>query len=165
MKKVKIDIPLSRFEIIIQVLAMMGILYVTFLMVFKYGDLPDNVPTQYNALGETVGWGKKSSLLILYVVAICIYAGLTVLERLPHLYNFPVSITEENIRKQYFLARSLITVLKLAVVAIFLVIMASAFHINTNDPKLLMGNIFMAFVVGTTFLPIIIYFILSIRNK
>ena len=165
MKKIKLEIPLSRFEIIVQVLALLVILYVTFFMILKYGDLPSTVPTHFNAAGEVDDWGNKSSLLILYVVILVMYIGLTVLERFPQIYNYPVPLTEDNIKKQYHLARSLITMLKLGVVCIFLMIIASANHITTNEPKILMGNYFLFFVLGITFIPIIIYFILAIRNK
>ena len=165
MKKIKLVIPLSRFEVIVQVLAMLGILYVTFLMIFRYGDLPESIPIHYNILGEADDWGNKSSLLIVYVVILVMYIGLTLLERFPQLYNYPITLTEENIKKQYHLARSLLTILKLAVVTIFLVHVVSSFQIKPDDPQLLMGSYFLVFVMGIIFIPIIIYFILSIKNK
>ena len=165
MKKAKQDIPISRNEIVVQVLAFIGILYVTFLMIFKFGSLPESIPINYNAMGEPTDWGGKSSLILIYCIDLIMYIGLTVLERFPQVYNYPVSITEENIRKQYFLARLLITTLKLSMVVIFLMIIASDFQTNTEESHLLMGEYFIFFALAITFIPIIIYFILSIRNK
>ena len=165
MEKTKLEIPTLRFEIILQVLSGLIILYISFLIVIRYGDLPDTIPTHYNALGEVDEWGRKSTILLLYGVSLVMYIGLTVLERYPQLYNYPVQITEKNIRIQYLLARILITSLKLGVTCIFMLIIGSSFRDQTENASLLLGNYFVVFVLGITFLPIIIYFVLSFKNK
>ena len=165
MVKAKIEIPRLTLEIILQALSGLVILYVSFLIVIRYGDLPDTIPTHYNAFGEVVGWGNKSTILLLYGVNLVMYIGLTILERYPQLYNYPVQITENNIRIQYLLARILITSLKLGMTCIFTLIIASAFRDQTENTTILLGNYFLIFVMGINFLPIIIYFILSFKNK
>lgn len=93
------------------------------------------------------------------------YIGLTVLERYTQLYNFPVQITKDNIKIQYRLARTLITTQKLATTIIFMLIIASAIRDQTENAIILMGNYFIFFVLGITFIPIIGYFVLSYKNK
>ena len=143
----------------------MIILYLTFLNIFKYGALPDTISTHYNIMGKVDGWGDKSSILLLYAVCLVMYIGLTILERYPQLYNYPVQITEENIIKQYVLARSLITTLKFSMVIIFAMIIASSLKDQIENVRFIMGNYFIAFVLGITFVPIIVYFVLSYKNK
>ncbi len=165
MKKIKRDIPLNTFEIIFQVLSIMIVLYITFLFIFKYASLPETIPAHYNAKGEVDGWGDKSSVLLLYGICLVMYIGLTVLERYPQLYNYPVQITKDNIKIQYRLARTLITTLKLATTIIFMLIIASAIRDQTENASILMGNYFIFFALGITFIPIFGYFVLSYKNK
>jgi uncharacterized membrane protein len=165
MDKEKLDIPLSRYENMIQVLALFVIIYISFLMINNYGSVPDQIPTHYNTMGEADAWGRKTSLITLYIVNLVMYIGLTLLERYPEIYNYPVAITEENRKRQYFMARSFLTTLKLSTVVIFLVMIASGFRVGANEHRLIMGSYFIFFMLGTIFIPIIIYIVLAIRNK
>ena len=47
------------------------------------------------------------------------YIGLTILNRYPHIFNYPVEITEQNAVRQYEIARSLLCALKAEIVWIF----------------------------------------------
>ena len=159
------NLPLSKFEIILQVLSGMIILSITIPLILKYSDLPETIPINYNTMGEVNDWGRKSTVLLLYGVSLVLYFGLTILERYPHLYNYPVSINNENKNRQYQLARSLITTLKLSTSIIFMLIIASPFRDQTENSTILMGSYFIVFVLGITFIPIIVYFVLSFKNK
>ena len=99
------------------------------------------------------------------LLCLVLYIGLTVLERYPQLYNYPVQITRDNIKIQYRLARTLITTLKLATTIIFMLIIASAIRDQTENASILMGNYFIFFALGITFIPIFGYFVLSYKNK
>ena len=153
------------FELVIEVLALTGIIYITYLMVLKYGMVSDKIPTNYNISGEPDGWGNKSSLLLIYSVGLILYAGLSVLSIYPHLYNYPVKITDKNIRIQYLLGRSLINTLKLSLVSIFLVLIIAGINYNQDKDNLLLGGYFIYLAMGSIFIPILIYFVLSFKNK
>lgn len=161
----KFSIPIQRIEIIIHVLTFMVIFYISFLMVMKYGNTPENISTNYNHNGEPDGLGHKSSLIVIYIVGLILYLGLSILSRYPHLYNYPVKITSDNIRLQYLLGRSLINMLNLGLVIIFLFIIESGLNYSPNNQNLLMGGYFVYFALGVTFIPIVIYFVLSLKNK
>lgn len=165
MIKTKKDIPITTFEKILQVLCGMVILYISLLIALRYVELPDTIPTHYNAMGEVDRWGSKSTILILYAVSLLMYTGLTVLERFPQMYNYPVQVTEKNIKMQYLLARSLITILKLGTTIIFMLIIVSGFRDQTENTSIILGNYFILFVLGITFVPIIVYFVLSYKHR
>lgn len=62
-------------------------------------SLPARIPTHFGAGGLPDGWGPKSALYPPLGIVAVIYLGLTLLQRVPHIYNYPVKVTEAN-RKQ-----------------------------------------------------------------
>jgi len=85
----------------------------------NYKILPDIIPIHYNVAGEADGFGSKTTILTLLVIASIIFVGLTIVNRFPHILNYPTVITNENAQRQYTIATRLIRHLKLATVLIF----------------------------------------------
>jgi hypothetical protein len=160
----KINPSLSVFDIVLEGLAVVAIIYMLVQLIMTWPTLPEKVPSHFNASGKADDWGSKSSMLILPMVALVMYTGLTVLSRFPHIFNFPVPITENNAVRQYRLAKSLLSFVKLDVLAIFLYIQASTIRTATGEAAGL-GIWFIAYTMGGTFIPIIIYFVLASRAK
>jgi hypothetical protein len=59
------------------------------------------------------------SLIALPLIGVIIYVGLTLLSKVPHVYNYPTPITAQNARGQYQNARLLINSLKTVIVILF----------------------------------------------
>lgn len=89
------------------------------LTILHYPQLPDTIPTHYNAAGQPDAYGSKNSLLALPVVATVLFVGLTILNRFPHIFNYPATITNHNALQYYTTATRLLRYLKLIVVAVF----------------------------------------------
>lgn len=102
----------SSFERTLRIASMVGVVFLFFLVVVYWTQLPDSIPSHYNAAGKPDSWSGKGSLLILPTVGLVIYIGLSILTRFPHLYNFPWKITEENKERQFHLAQMLVLSLK-----------------------------------------------------
>ena len=85
-------------EIVLEILAVFGLLIHAALLVKYWAILPETIPTHYTFSGEADGWGSKSTLIILLVVNIGMYLMFTVLHYFPHAYNYTVEITEKNTR-------------------------------------------------------------------
>jgi len=101
---------------------------------------------------------------MLPVVALVIYAILTLISRIPEKFNYPVKITPANARKQYILGTRLLRYLKLAIVLMF-------FFISYKTVMVAMGNSdglgiwFLTVFIGVILGPVIIYFILAQRDR
>ncbi|WP_239618150.1 DUF1648 domain-containing protein [Cohnella mopanensis] len=117
--RIKHDIPLTGQERVLQVLTLIVFLWGIVYLVAQWTDLPATVPAHYNGKGEIDRWGSKWELAILPAIAIILSAGLSVLSRFPHLYNYPVTITEENAVKQYSLARKMVIWMNLEIQVLF----------------------------------------------
>lgn len=159
MKRTDIIVPFTILDKVIEVLSILAVLYITALLVFNYADLPNRIPTHYNFEGVPDGWGSKSTVIVVWVVAIFVYIGMTILSRYPGLYNFPVEITEQNISIQYKLAIKLVRTLKLALVVTFMLIMYSSLQVEASQQELIFGPYFFLIVFGITFMPIVYYFV------
>ena len=61
---------------------------------------------------ERIRSRKLELLWVLPIVGLVMYVSLTVLERFPHIYNYPVAVTNENARELYTLGRRWLSVTK-----------------------------------------------------
>lgn len=133
-------------------------------IIVEYPGLEGKIATHFNASGQPDAWGSKTSMLILPIVTIVLYAGLTILNRFPHLFNYPFEITEHNAEKQYQLAKSLIIILKAGITGIFAYIQFQTINVSSGQAGGL-GAMFLVLVMAITFIPIIIYFLLANKYK
>ena len=109
----------TGIDVALEALAFAGVVFLIAMPAYYYSRLPDSIPQHFNFKGEADGWGSKSSLLLTPLTALLLYGGLTVLSRFPHVFNYPWAITEANARRQYAIARQMISAVKLNLVATF----------------------------------------------
>ena len=83
-----------------------------------WGRIPPRVPVHFGARGLPDAWGARSSLLLLPVLGVALFVVLTVLERFPRLYNYPVRLTAQNAEALFRLGRQLVVTVKLTTTAI-----------------------------------------------
>src|SRR5688572_5322151 len=103
-------------------LELISVLALVYMLAFTYtafASLPDLIPTHFNASGEADRWGGKNGIWLIPVLGTAMYVFLTVLNRFPQKFNFPVPITEANARTQYMLARQLVSAVKASTLCTF----------------------------------------------
>jgi uncharacterized membrane protein len=164
MTKPKINPPLRKVDIIIEAMAGICLLYMIVQLIIVYPDLSQQVPTHFGRSGSPDAWGDKSSLLIMPIVTIILYAGLTVLNYFPYLFNYPIGITAENAQRQYQYAKSLLTTLKFTTTGLFLYIQLQTISV-AKEIQSGLGTYFLVIVVIGSFIPIVIYFVIAAKNK
>lgn len=120
MQRPVLEIPLTRFERLLEGLCVVGVITFFGLIAWKYPHLPASVPQNFGPNGQPDAWGDKSAILILCLIIIFLYAMLTMLSKYPHVFNYPFALNEHNIEDQYRLARTLIYTIKLEIISIFL---------------------------------------------
>jgi uncharacterized membrane protein len=77
--------------------------------------LPESVPTHFGLGGRPDAWGRADSLGFLLALSLAFYVALSLVQRIPHLYNYPVPVTAENARRLYLLGRQLVLAMKVIV--------------------------------------------------
>jgi uncharacterized membrane protein len=132
------------------------------LTLFNYHSLPETIPIHYNGAGEVDRFGNKWNLLTLPVVSSILFIGMTILNRYPHVFNYPASITQENALQHYTNATRLIRLLKLSIVIIFsLIVNQTIQHAHGNSDGL--GVWFLPLTFGLIFIPLV-YFIVKSKQ-
>jgi len=164
-KKPKLDIPYTALERVVQVLPLIAIAWSIVYLIVQWPELPSRIPAHFNGKGEIDRWGSKWELIILPAIGIVLYAGLAVLSRFPHVYNYPVRITEENAPRQYALARKMIGWLNLEIVAIFLYIQRMSILSALEDGDGGLGQWSMPIILAVLLGTIVGYFVLASRAK
>ncbi len=132
--------------------------------IFAYLKLPVTIPIHYNLEGKADGYGNKIFLLLLPAIPTIIFFGITFLSRYPHIFNYMVTITEENALKQYTMAVRLLRFLKLSVVLIFFVDVLFT-YIFTNDITKGPGGWDIVFIFFVLLAPTLFYIANSFRAK
>lgn len=157
-KRPVIDLPITSIELILEFIGI-GAIFTTFVLLSKYWPvLPEIVPTHFGISGEPDGWGGKASLFLLPVTGTFLYVCMWFLSKYPHIYNYPVTITEDNAPGQYLMGRKIINWMRTFVVVLFgcleWISIQTALG-NSPGP----GPWFIAVVVLFSFVPPIYYII------
>ncbi|MGE5531760.1 MAG: DUF1648 domain-containing protein [Bacteroidota bacterium] len=95
----------SRLDRVLEALSTAGVFASIALLVAVWNRLPERVPTHFGMSGAPDAWGSRTSLLLFVIAPLTIHVGLTVLSRLPWVYNYPVKVSEENVERLYTLGR------------------------------------------------------------
>jgi uncharacterized membrane protein len=118
----KVRLPLTPADIGLEVASAAGILLIFVITLLAWGNLPEKVPTHFNAAGKPDSYGDKWTIWLLPFINVAMYAGISAISRFPHVFNYLWTITPENAPRQYRLARLMMHGLKTVVVYMFLYI-------------------------------------------
>ena len=107
---------------ILEYVSLAGVLYIAWITadaLFGPRRLGGRVPMHFDAAGNADAWGSPWALVVLPLVAIGIYALMTVVSRRPAAFNFPVRVTPRSRPRLEALAVEMIGWLKAEVICLF----------------------------------------------
>ena len=114
----KLNLKITPLEIFLNGITLVAFVGTIVYLVSSWKIIPSEIPAHYNVLGEVDRWGSKGEMLILPLIGLLMWIGMTVLEKFPHVYNY-INLTKENAHAQYLNGRLLINVLKNEIVLLF----------------------------------------------
>lgn len=147
----------SPVDVSVEGISVSLVLLLVFIPIYFFGQLPDTIPTHFNARGVADGFGSKWTLLILPSMGTLMFVGLSILNRFPHDFNYPVEITEENAERQYRNGTRLIRAINLIIVASFCFIEWRIID-SASEVQGSLGPYFLPIFVGLIFGVIVLYF-------
>lgn len=160
----KINPELTSADRIIEIAGWLTLAFIWIITVFHYRNLPETIPTHFNAAGQADGFGPRATLFILPALGTLVFIGLTILNRFPHVFNYPVKLTAENVAKQYTMATRMIRILKLAILVIFSLIVWSSSYAAIQQTNSI-GFWLLPALLVIIFVPLGVYIYKSFRNK
>ena len=160
----RIKLELRTSDKIIEGLGWLSVFGIWILTLLHYFEFPEIIPIHFNGRGKADGFGGKSNLLSLPIISTALFFGLTILNKKPHLFNYPSAITEENALQQYTNATRMLRALKLVIVVIFgLIVLRTIQNVNGTADGL--GTWFLPVIMAMIFIPIIYYLIKATGKK
>jgi len=160
----KLKLELTTFDKTLEILGWTSILAIWVLTITNYTNLPDTIPIHYNGAGQADGFGGKATILTLPIIATVLFIGLTILNKFPHIFNYPTNITQDNALRQYTNATRLIRYLKLIIVIIFGLIAFKTIE-NANGEADGLGMWFLPLTLGLIFIPLTYYIIKTLKTQ
>lgn len=160
----RIDIELRPIDYLVNLIAVASVLALIVVPAWFFGDLPAEIPSHFNAAGEPDAFSSRGSIWVLPVVGVITTVGMLVLSRYPHLYNYPVEITEKNARTQYTLASRMIRIVGTTVAVLFTFISYRTIQTALGQREGLGDGFILIFMLGT-FAPTIIYLIVAASRR
>ncbi|MEZ5046916.1 MAG: DUF1648 domain-containing protein [Chitinophagaceae bacterium] len=160
----KAKINWTNTDTILEILAWAILLITWIITCVNYPKLPEIIPTHYNSVGHADDFGTKKSIFILPLIASILVVVLSILNKFPHRFNYPVKITQENSLRQYTLATKLLRYIKLNIAIIFGFISFQTIQIANKKANGL-GVWFLIFTIALLFIPILHFMISSWKTK
>jgi uncharacterized membrane protein len=148
----RLNLPITKFDKLLDNLGVVLLLIHWTATIIFYFYLPNSIPIHFNAKGVVDGYGNKATVFLLPIIVTMIYIGLSYLNRYPHIFNYPTTITEGNARQHYTAATKMIQLLKLVIVVSFM-------YINLCVCLVALGKVDG---LGWWFLPLFIVAIISV---
>ena len=118
----KIKVPYEALDIIIDLISATLLILLIIYTLISYSDLPEIIPSHFNAKGEVDGYNSKNLIWLLPIIGIVSFMGLFILNKYPHIHNYMVNITEDNALKNYRLSTRIVRFTNLFVIIIFVIV-------------------------------------------
>ena len=163
-KRPRMKLQLNQTDKILEIVGWISVFGIWALPLINYFDLPEIIPIHFNGAGKANGFGNKTHIFVLPIISTLQFIGLTILNKRPHVFNYPSQITKENAFRQYTNATRMMRVLKLVIVLLFgLIVFRKIQIINGHADGL--GTWFLPFTIGLFIILTIYFLIISIKDK
>ncbi len=160
----KIKLNLTNTDKVIEFIGWIILIGTWVLATLSFSDLPESIPTHFNGAGEADGFGEKTNIFVLPIIGTILFIGMTMLNKNPHIFNYPKTITNENALNQYSNATRMIRVLKLTIVFVFgLILFMTLQFTNGNADGL--GTWFLPLTISLFIIPTLYFLFKSMKIK
>ncbi len=131
----KIKIEISLADKLIETVSVIILLIIFFLPQYYYNDLPAKIPIHFNISGQPDNYADKVLIWLLPFISLFFYLGFTILERMPHILNYPVYSKLDKNKEQNKIAVRILRFLLLVVLASFLFLVYGTINVALQQWK------------------------------
>jgi len=160
----RIHLTLSPLDKIIESTGVAFFVLLWLITIYSFARMPDQVPSHFNFSGKVDSYSGKWNLIVLPIIASVIYIAISQLGKYPHIFNYPVQITEQNAPRQYAIATRMLRLLKVMILVIFSLIIWFV-YLTSTGAKDGLGLWFLPLMLALVFTPIVISIRSAFKNK
>ena len=163
-KRPRIKLQLNQTDKVLEIIGWISVFGIWALPLINYFDLPEIIPIHFNGAGKADRFGNKTHIFVLPIISTLLFIGLTILNKRPHVFNYPGQITKENAVHQYTYATRMMRVLKLVIVVLFgLIVFRKIQIVNGHADGL--GTWFLPFTIGLFIILTLYFLMMSMKDK
>lgn len=118
-------------------------------LIIMWGEIPEEIPGHFNGAGEVDRWGSKIELFILPFIGAFLWILLSLLEKAPHMHNYPARLNENNVKAFYLNSRKTLNVIKNLCLIIFAVITFQIVRIAIGEIETIGWWLLPIILIGT----------------
>ncbi|MEQ9290327.1 MAG: DUF1648 domain-containing protein [Cyclobacteriaceae bacterium] len=97
----KISLSMSFLDWALEILGALFIIGTWYLLLTNFWVLPEQIPVHYDFWGNPNIYSNKKLIWLTPILMTAVYIGINFLNKIPHLLNYPISVTEANALKLY----------------------------------------------------------------
>ena len=159
-----LKLPKTKFEKLWDYIGC-GIFMLSILYIFiMWSEIPEEVPGHFNGAGEVDRWGTKIELFILPFIGVFLWILLSLLEKAPHMHNYPARLNENNVKAFYLNSRKTLNEIKNLCLIIFAVISFQMVRIAIGEVETIGWWLLPIVLIGTA-IPIIKSIVATFKIK
>lgn len=159
-----IELEKSEFDKLIETGGIILLFVLIGMTTYFYGSLPEQVPSHFNSSGEPDAYSGKWIVWLMPILGSAIYFGLRKLAKVPHTFNYPMKLTDQNIERAYRNGSRLIMCMAVVILSAFTYINYSMFRTSLGDQQGL-GSSFLPIFICVLFGTIIYYSFMILKAK
>ncbi len=154
----KLKIPLETHDLILEITNITLLVGIWLYVISNYSNLPETIPTHFNAKGEPDDTGSKILLWILPIISLVTFGLIYFISKKPHIHNYMVNINEENAFKNYKLSSRFLRYTNLFCLFLFSAIVYQTVELAKGHNPNILGTPFLIFTLVFPFIGIAIIF-------
>lgn len=158
----QVELQRTAFDKFIDNFGFASLLVLLVLPAMAYSDLPDTIPIHFDVNGNPDGFGEKYMIFLLPIIGIFTYVAMKYFIKKPHLFNYPVEITEENAAYQYQVATQMLRTMNAIITLVFAYLVYVTIQTAQGNANA-MGNWSLSIILAMTLVPTI-YFVWKARQ-
>jgi uncharacterized membrane protein len=160
----KLKIKLTLMDKLIEFTGLFTLLFMWGFAIYSYLVLPATIPIHFGASGQPDGYGQKATIFILPIIGLFLFMMMSLINKYPQVYNYPVKITEVNAAKHYTNGTRIVRYLKTAIIVIFTIILVGTYLTTTGKVNGL-GSWFLPLMLALLLLPTTYFIVKSFKLK
>lgn len=132
----KVKLQKSTFDWGLEFLVYLFVALGWIFLILYYSELPDKVATHFGFSGKPDGYGSKATMVMLPVISTLLSIGTLLLCKIPHQFNYLITITEDNAKVQYTIANRMMRLNSFVMSSGFFLLLAHSVYISLGGDGL-----------------------------